>query len=149
MFSWFDKFQPAGILVLRVVLGAILLAQGYLRLFPHGPIRGVAFAIGRPELFLWPTSAAAIIEFLLGLLLIGGLFVRVAALCFAADLAVAVEKLHTHHGILIRNEYAYPLACFAIALMLVSSGAGPLALEHLVGRRGSSSGRAAPRRTAR
>ncbi len=137
MFTWLDRFQPFGALVMRLALGAIIFAHGYQKVIPHGALYGFTHMVGRLGLPSWLGYVSAFTEFFGGLLLIIGLFTRIAAFLVVVDMAVAIDKVHLHHGILASNGYAFPLACLALALMLVLSGGGALALDDLIGRGGS------------
>ncbi len=134
MFSSLDRFQPFGALVMRLVLGAIMLAHGYQKVIPHGALYGFTHMVGRLGLPPWLGYVSAFTEFFGGMLLIVGLFTRVVAFLVVIDMAVAIDKVHLHHGILASNGYAFPLACFALALMLIFTGAGALGLDDLAGR---------------
>jgi putative oxidoreductase len=79
---------------------------------------------------------AAFTEFFGGMLLIVGLLTRVAALMTAIDMAVAIIKIHLHGGLEGPSSFAFPLALFAIALMLVFTGCGALGLDDFAGRGG-------------
>ena len=83
---------------------------------------------------VWLGYVAAFTEFFGGMLLIVGLLTRVAAFMVAIDMAVAIIKVHLHGGLMGPNSFAFPLACFAIALMLVFTGCGWLGLDDFVGR---------------
>jgi putative oxidoreductase len=50
---------------------------------------------------------------------------------------MAILKVHLHGGLIGPNSFALPLACLAIALMLVFTGCGWLGLDDFVGGRGS------------
>jgi len=83
---------------------------------------------------VWLGYVAAFTEFFGGMLLIVGLLTRVAAFLVAIEMAVAVIKVHLHGGLMGPNSFALPLACFAIALMLVFTGCGWLGLDDFVGK---------------
>jgi putative oxidoreductase len=52
----------------------------------------------------------------------------------AIEMTVAIIKVHLHGGLMGPNSFAFPLACFTIALMLVFNGCGWLGLDDFVGR---------------
>ena len=133
MFSWLDRFQSFGALVLRLVLGIIMVRHGYDKIIPSGALYNFAHMVTRMHLPIWLGYVAAFTEFFGGMLLILGLLTRVAALMTAIDMAVAVAKVHLHGGIMGPNSFALPLALFAIALMLVFTGCGALGLDDLAG----------------
>lgn len=134
MFTWLDRFQPFGALVMRLALGAIMFAHGYQKVIPHDALYGFTHMVGHMGLPSWLGYVSAFTEFFGGMLLIIGLFTRVAAFLVVIDMAVAIDKVHLHHGIMASNGYAFPMACLALALMLVFTGGGALALDDLLGR---------------
>jgi putative oxidoreductase len=136
LFSWLDRFQPFGALVMRLVLGAIMLAHGYQKVIPHGALYNFTRMVTHLGLPAWLGYMAAFTEFFGGILLIGGLATRVVALFMTIEMSIAIYKVHLHGGLLASNGYAFPLACLAIALMLVFVGSGALALDSLLGKGG-------------
>ncbi len=133
MFSWLDRLQPLGSLVLRLVLGVIMAFHGYSKVIPHGALYGFTGMVGHLGLPPWMGYLAAFTEFFGGILLIVGLLTRIAAFAVAIDMAVAIVKVHLHHGLIGQGGFEYPLALFAGALMLVTTGAGLLGLDSLIG----------------
>jgi len=133
LFSWLDRFQSLGALLLRLVLGIIMVRHGYDKIIPSGALYNFTHMVTHLHLPLWLGYVAAFTEFFGGMLLIVGLLTRVAALMTAGDMAVAVIKVHLHGGIIGPNSFALPLALFAIALMLVFTGCGLFGLDDLAG----------------
>jgi putative oxidoreductase len=138
LFSWLDRFQSLGALVMRLVLGVIMVRHGYDKIIPSGALYNFSHMVTHMHLPVWLGYVAAFTEFFGGILLIIGLLTRVAAFMTAADMAVAIIKVHIHGGIIGPNSLALPLALFAIALMLVFTGCGWLGLDDFAGRRGVS-----------
>ena len=134
MFSWLDRFQSLGALVLRLVLGIIMVRHGYDKIIPTGSLYNFSHMVAHMHLPIWLGYVSAFTEFFGGMLLIVGLLTRVAALMTAMDMAVAIAKIHLHGGIIGPNSFALPLALFAIALMLVFTGCGWLGLDNFTGR---------------
>ena len=134
MFSWLNRFEGLGSLVLRLVLGAIMVRYGYTKIIPTGALYTFSHTVGRLQLPVWLGYVAAFTEFFGGMLLIVGLLTRVAAFMVAIDMAVAIIKVHLHGGLMGPNSFALPLACFAISLMLVFTGSGWLGLDDFVGK---------------
>ena len=133
MFSWLDRFQPFGALVMRLVLGIIMIRHGYDKIIPSGALYSFSHRVAQMHLPIWLGYVAAFTEFFGGMLLIVGLLTRIAAFMTACDMAVAIIKIHLHGGLMGPNSFAFPLACFAIALMLVFTGCGWLGLDDFVG----------------
>ncbi|MGI8772349.1 MAG: DoxX family protein [Acidobacteriaceae bacterium] len=136
MFGSLDRLQPFGSLVLRLVLGVILTVHGYSKIVPRGALYNFTHMVGHLGMPPWLGYVAAFTEFFGGLLLILGLLTRIAAFACAIDMAVAILKVHLHHGLTAEGGFQFPLALFAIALMLIATGGGLLALDDLVGRGG-------------
>jgi putative oxidoreductase len=134
LFSWLDRFQSLGALVLRLVLGIIMVRHGYDKIIPTGSLYNFSHMVAHLHLPVWLGYLAAFTEFFGGMLLIIGLLTRVAALMTAIDMAVAIAKIHLHGGIIGPNSFALPLALFAIALMLVFTGCGWVGLDNFTGR---------------
>ena len=87
---------------------------------------------------------AGVLETFGGILLILGLFTRGAALLFVIEMAVAIVKVHSVHGIMALHEYEFPLALAAGSLALATVGAGVASIDHLLfGEGGSNRSRAA------
>jgi putative oxidoreductase len=134
LFSWLDRFQGLGAFVMRVALGAIMVAHGYTKIIPKDALYNFSHMVVRMHLPQWLGYVAAFTEFFGGMLLIVGLLTRVAAFMTAIDMAVAIIKVHLHGGLLGPNSFALPLALLSIALMLVFTGSGWLGLDDFVGR---------------
>jgi putative oxidoreductase len=112
---------------LRIVIGIILIPHGYQKLFggiekfvPNVVKLGFPFTLA-PTAFAY---AAALAEFLGGILLVIGLLTRWAALFAAVNMAVAIFKVHLHHGLTGSGGFEFPLALLAgcVALMLLGGG---------------------------
>jgi putative oxidoreductase len=138
---YLDRLQPLALLVMRLVLGAIMVAHGYHKVFSG--LHHFAQTVGGLGLPAWLGYVSAFTEFLGGLLLLAGFFTRPAALAVCADLVVAIWKVHLHNGLLGAPDhpgYEFPLAAAALALALISFGGGPVALDHVLrgGGKGAS-----------
>jgi putative oxidoreductase len=131
---YLDRLQPLSLLVLRLVLGVIMTAHGYSKVFGglHHHAQFVA-SLGIPA---WLGYVSSFAEFLGGLLLIVGFLTRPAALAICIDLAVAIAKVHWKNGLIGQNRsgFEFPLALAAIAFALIFLGAGPIAVDHIFGR---------------
>lgn len=136
MFAWLDRFQPLGALVMRLVLGAIMVAHGYEKVIPHGALYNFTHMVSHLGLPAGLGYVAAFTEFFGGMLLIVGFLTRIVGLLLVVDMAVAIDKVHLHGGLLGKNNFALPLACLALALMLAFAGSGWLGLDTMIGRGG-------------
>jgi putative oxidoreductase len=128
---YLDRLQPLALLILRLVLGAIMIAYGYSKVF-GGLSHHAQFvrSLGIPG---WLAYFSAAAEFLGGIAVVVGLLTRLAAFGIVIDLGVAIAKVHWKNGFLGNGNYQFPLALAAIAFALIFFGAGPIALDHLRG----------------
>ncbi|HTW58438.1 MAG TPA: DoxX family protein [Terriglobales bacterium] len=139
---YLDRLQPLALFVMRLALGAVMVAHGYHNVFGglHHHAQFVA-SLGLPA---WLGYVSSFAEFLGGLLVLAGLFTRAAAFAIAIDMFVAIWKVHWHNGLLgapDRPGFEFPLALAALAFGLIFFGAGPIALDHILRGGGSSSKR--------
>ena len=118
--------------LLRFVAGFILFCPGTMKLFGWfggmpAPMSGHAL----PSLLL----AAGWIEFIGGPLLMLGLFTRPVAFLTSGEMAFAYFIGHFPHAFWPIQNHGEPavLLCF-IFLFLAAAGAGPVSLDHLLGR---------------
>jgi len=130
--TFLNKLQPLGLLVLRAGLGIIFIYHGYPKLF--GPTEQAAQffrSVGLPPILV---SVAGIIELFGGILLLVGLFTRVAGTLLAGTMAVAIWKVHSGKGLLAVGAYEFPLVLAVAALALATTGAGKASLDYLIFR---------------
>jgi putative oxidoreductase len=121
----FASLQPVGILVMRVVLGGILLAHGYAKLFGGmEKFTSPVIALGLPR---WTAPVAAWAEFLAGVLLVIGLFSRLAAFVGLVHMLVGIWA-HRKEGFFY--GWDFPLALVAMSLALLFFGAGPWSIDN-------------------
>jgi putative oxidoreductase len=128
---YLDRLQPFALLVLRLVLGAIMIAHGYSKVF--GGLSHHAQFVSSLGLPPWLAYFSAAAEFLGGIAVIVGLLTRLAAFGIVIDLGVAIAKVHWKNGFIGNGNYQFPLALAAIAFALIFFGAGPIALDNLRG----------------
>ena len=134
-----NSYWPIALAVFRVVFGLLFLCQGLTKLIGW-PVVAHKAAVGE-----WPFYYAGWIEVVTSVLIIAGLFTRLAAFVACGEMAFAYFTQHLPHGFFpIANggELAV-LYCFAFFL-LIFAGGGVYALDARRGRWGST---AAPRRT--
>lgn len=132
---YLDRMQPLALFLMRLVVGAIMVAHGYQKLFKHAhDFVHMVSGMGLPA---WLAYVAMLTEFVGGLLVLAGLFTRCAAFAICIDMAVAIWKVHWHNGLTGNGGYELPLAVAAIAFALVFFGAGPIALDHILRGGGS------------
>jgi len=121
--DFFNRLQPFALLVLRLVLGAIMVAHGYHKVFGgfHHHMEMVG-SLGIPS---WMAYLSAGVEFLGGIAIVLGLFTRFFSLAFMIEMGVAIWKVHFKNGLAGQGGYEFPLSLAAIALALACFGGGP------------------------
>jgi putative oxidoreductase len=131
--------MSAGLLILRLVFGALFAVHGAQKLFGwfggYGLsgtgtfFEGLGFRPGR--LF---AAADGVAEFGGGLLLALGLFEPVASAAIISVMIVAIATVHLHNGLLvITNGVELPLLYTAAALSLALTGPGDYSLGAVLG----------------
>lgn len=138
-------FQSAGYqtfahAVFRVGVGAAFFTRGGQKLFGwFGGFDGSGSTANLMSMY----GAAGVIEFTVGLLVIAGLFTRIAAFVAAGEMAAAYFIAHVAGGGLFwwgnRGELAM-LFCFSM-LALSAWGPGPLSVDAAMSKGRSSGGR--------
>lgn len=126
---YLDRLQPLALLVMRLALGAVMVAHGYPKVFGglHHHAQFVA-SLGLPA---WTAYLSAFAEFFGGILVLVGLFTRAAAFAICIDLSVAIAKIHFHNGLIGDHGYEFPLALAALAFGLIFFGGGAIAFDHI------------------
>lgn len=127
--------------VIRVVLGVIFVAHGSQKLFGAfggGGIDGTAQFLG--SLGLAPAAfwawILAIAEFFGGLALGLGFLTRIASALIVINMLVAIALVHGKKGFFFTaGGFEYNLALIAMAVSLMISGPGRLAVDRLIGWR--------------
>jgi putative oxidoreductase len=133
--NWFAPGARFAPVLLRVVVGVVGVVHGWPKMKALGSFIENVAKMGIPAAPVFGT-AAALAEFLGGVALIFGLFTRYAAFFFACVMAVAVFKVHWKNGFLASGSgYEYPLVLLVAAVSLVLSGAGPISLDRMFGRK--------------
>lgn len=128
-----------GILMLRVVLGAIMAAHGAQKLFGWfgggGPSQtaGSFAKLGfQPPLLAALTAGVA--EFGGGLLLAAGLVTPLAALAIAVVMLNAIATVHWRKGFwVMKGGYEFNLLILGASVSLAATGPGRFSLDALIG----------------
>ena len=124
-FTWLSRWQPQLLAVLRIVTALLFLEHALIKLlgFPPG---------GKPGLqevgtFLW---IAGIIELVTSVLVLLGLFTRVAAFVAAGEMAVAYWMVHAKMGFYpaVNMGEGAILFCF-VFLYLAAAGPGAWSVD--------------------
>lgn len=125
--------QPLALLALRLTLGIIMTAHGSHKVYGHmHEYAGYIASLGMPG---WLGYVSALTEFIGGILLILGLFTRVASLAVFVNMGEAITQVHWKHGLLGAGGYEYPLSLAAIAFALIFFGAGAISIDFIRGAR--------------
>ena len=131
-----DRLQPLALLVLRLVIGTIMIAHGYSKVFGgFSHVHDMVQHLGFPG---WMAYLLAGTEFFGGILMIAGLFTRCVAVAMLIDMSIAIWKIHWHNGLKGPGGFEFPMSVAAIAFALIFFGAGPIALDSI--RKGSGGG---------
>lgn len=120
-----------GLLVLRVVVGAIFAAHGAQKIFEFtlpGTIGSFAgMGVPLPEI---AGPVVAFVELIGGILLILGLLTRPVAILLAIDMIVALVAVHLPAGLWVGDGgYEFVAVLGAAALALALTGAGQFSLD--------------------
>ncbi|HOZ58855.1 MAG TPA: DoxX family protein [Nakamurella multipartita] len=125
-----------GLVVLRVVLGAVMIVHGWQKFFVDG-ISGVSGFFGQMGVPLAGFSAAAVatVELVGGVLLILGLGTRVVGALYALCMVGAIVFVHGANGFLAAaGGYEFVLVLAAVSAALALLGGGRYALDALIKR---------------
>lgn len=120
-----------GLLVLRIVVGAIFAAHGAQKVFEFtlpgtiGNFEGMGVPL--PEI---AAPVVAFVELIGGILLIVGFLTRPVAILLAIDMLVALVLVHLPAGLWVGDGgYEFVAVLGAVALALVFTGAGRFSLD--------------------
>ncbi|MGK3949617.1 DoxX family protein [Microbacterium sp. K2] len=120
-----------GLLVLRVVVGAVFAAHGAQKIFEYtipGTIGSFAgMGVPMPEI---AAPFVAFVELIGGILLVLGLFTRLAGVLLAIDMVVALVLVHLSAGLWVgEGGYEFVAVLGAAALALALTGAGRFSID--------------------
>jgi putative oxidoreductase len=133
--SFLDRLQPLALLVLRLALGAIMIAHGWQKIAGH--LHGFMGALSHMGIPAWMAYLVVAAEFGGGILVVVGFLTRLAAFAILIDMLVAITKVHLHNGLTGEGGFEFPLACATIAFALIFFGAGPISLDWIRGSKGA------------
>ncbi|CAM2899351.1 DoxX family protein [Rariglobus hedericola] len=124
-------------LVLRLVVGAVMAGHGSQKLFGWFGGKGFEATVnGFSSMGLNPAPVMAGLaaggEFIGGILLILGLFTRLAALSTVVIMAVAIFTVHSS-AFFLPAGMEYALTLLAAALVLLETGGGALSADSKIG----------------
>lgn len=119
--------QDLGKLFLRLAIGIVFIYAGWMKI---GDLEKVATFFGSIGLYPWLAYLVAYVEFLGGIALVLGLFVRYAGLLLSVVMLVASFKVHWPNGYSLQNGgYEYVLVLLLGSLAIITLGAGRYALD--------------------
>lgn len=126
-----EKLRPLTLLLLRIAVGAIFIYSGYPKLFAHARESMQDFVrMGLPGYFSYFVGS---LEFFGGIMLVAGLFTRVAGLLLAAEMALEVSRVHTiFTNPLAMGYYEFPLILCVTAFTLATFGAGVVSFDQVI-----------------
>jgi putative oxidoreductase len=125
-----DKLQPLGLLAMRIALGAVMIVHGYPKVTGIHGVEKFFSGVGLPW---WSAYLSAGAEFFGGILIIAGLLTRFFGLALLIDMIVAIDKVHWKNGLTGEGNYQWPMTLAALGLALIFFGAGPIALDAVIG----------------
>ena len=144
--SFSSSAESLALLLLRLSLGSIFITHGSQKLLGAfgGPGLTATFKAFEENLGIPPvlTMLAIIAEFGGGIGVLCGLLTRLSAFGIAADMAVAIFKVHLANGFFL-NFYCLPgkghgieynIALLGMALALVLSGGGKWSIDRMLWR---------------
>ena len=118
-----DRAVSTGILLLRLMVGAAFILHGLPKM--QNPTGWMNEMPNAPPGFLQATGA--LIEVVGGILLMGGLFTRVATAMLACQMLAALALVHIPHGdpFVAMGRPSAELACAYLAVSLLLTATGP------------------------
>ena len=128
-----DSKQSVALGVIRMIVGLVFVLHGAQKIFiyHYAGVVGLFHQIGIPA----PAVSAALAmaaEFVGGLLLLSGLYTRLAAIPVAFTMLVAITQVHLHAGFFAQGGgFEYPLTLLVATIALVIGGSGAFALDNL------------------
>jgi putative oxidoreductase len=131
-----DSKQSVALGLIRMIVGLVFVLHGAQKIFiyHYAGVVGLFHQIGIPAPAVSAVLAMAA-EFVGGLLLLGGLYTRLAAIPVAFTMLVAITQVHLHAGFFAPAGFEYPLTLLVANVALVIDGSGAFALDNLRTRR--------------
>ena len=132
------RLRETGIALLRIILGVVFFAHGYLKFFKMG-IDGTAgffnsLGIPAPELAAWFVTG---LEMIGGIALILGIFTPVLGVLFAIEMAVVIFTAKRGKGFFAPEGYEFELTLLVASAALALTGPGAFSLRNVFRRGGT------------
>jgi putative oxidoreductase len=126
-------FTPTAVAILRIGAGLLFMQHGLQKLF--GLLGGFGGTPGATAPLMSLMGLAGVLEFVGGLMLVLGLFVRPVALILALEMIVAYVQAHLPNGgFPVQNGGELALLYAVVFVFLAARGAGPFSLDARQGR---------------
>jgi putative oxidoreductase len=124
-FTWLSRWQPQLLALLRIVTALMFLQHALSKLFGFPP--GAMPGLQATGTYLW---FVGVFELVVGLLVLLGLFTRLAAFLAAGEMAVAYWTVHAARGFYpaVNMGELAALYCF-VFLYLAAAGAGAWSVD--------------------
>jgi putative oxidoreductase len=125
-----------GLAALRVTLGTVFIAHGYMKLFTFG-FAGVSGMFGHMGVPLPGLTGPiiAVLEFFGGIGLLVGLLTRLFAIGLALDMIGAIFFVKLHGGFFIPAGFEFELMLLGSSVTLALAGAGRFSVDALLAGR--------------
>ena len=126
------RFAKYGMLPLRIVVGLVFLMHGAQKLFVFG-LGGTTDVMGKLGLPLPALCAMIVIvvELLGGLMILLGLFTRVAGALLAFEMLIAILVARLTGGFFAPYGYEFELTLLGASLTFALNGPGRMSLEDI------------------
>lgn len=120
----------AGILFLRIAIGLVFVHAGWLKL---GNMDMIVAGFGAAGIPAGLAYLVAYSEFICGIAMLSGLFVRYAGIILSIIMIVAITKVHLPHGYGLQGGgYEYTLTLLLCSLAMVTFGAGAYSVARML-----------------
>lgn len=133
------RLRETGIALVRIILGVVFFAHGYLKFFKMGIDGTVGFftsvGIPVPELAAWFVTA---LEMIGGIALILGIFTPVLGVLFAIEMAGVLLTAKRGQGFFAPKGYEFELTLLVASAAIALTGPGALSLKNVFRRRGTT-----------
>jgi putative oxidoreductase len=130
-----ERRSPAALTLLRVGIGVIMMAHGWMKLQDPGSFTETLSGMGfpAPEVMTWLAIAG---ELGGGALLALGLLTPLGGFAVASTMAVAVVVFHGGNGLFAKNGgWEFPGLLMVGAIFFMFRGAGKYSLDALIARK--------------
>ena len=124
--DFLNRLQPLALLMMRLVVGAILIAHGYHKVWGgfHHHMEFVE-SLGIPGRMAYLSAGT---EFFGGIAIVLGLLTRIFSFAMVIEMGVAIWKVHFKNGLTGNGGFEFPLALATIGFTLLCFGGGPWGL---------------------